>query len=177
MFYSIINEKIKYYFADFGYSRIKINDFLLSAAPELFIGLEYVEYYNNRKDLMQFTDNVLSDEKSLLNQDEINKLKLEEIKKNIKKDLYSPFYSKRLFIGDGLYNLDNENYSIYEPLNMINYLSELLEIDSSYCKEMIGEKFKLYIQPMQGGNYYNKYIKYKNKYKTLLNETKYNYIR
>jgi hypothetical protein len=177
MFYSNINGKIKYYFADFGYSRIKINDFLLSAAPKNYLLKKYVEYYNNRKDLMQFTDSVLSYIDKMLNEDEINTLKLKEIKKNIEKNKSYPFYTKRLFTGEGLYNLGNENYSIYEPLNMINYLSELLNIDSSYCKEMIGEKFKSYIPSMQGGNYYNKYIKYKNKYKTLLNETKYNYIR
>ena len=191
------NEDMKYFFADFGFTRIEINSNILCAG--YFQGFESMKsspYYSSRKDLMQLiysTWKYFLYSYDLFNTPEINMHNVELHIFNINMDTrYYSIYYPDIYTRDGNGNINNEMYAIFDPREMLKFFkANKPKYNNALCQKMIGPKWNNYIADSddnehnedgdEGGGgaskpphltggydlYKRKYLKYKMKYTML----------
>jgi hypothetical protein len=177
----------KYFFADFGFTRIEINSNLLCAGYcKGFQSKESCSYYSSRKDLMQliyYMWKYFFPSYDLFNIPVIYMSRVEYYIFNIDpKNKYYSIYYPNIYTREGYENINNIIYTFFDPHEMLKILQIMKpeKFNNALCQKMIGPKWTTYLADDGGGAvppsltggyamYKKKYLKYKMKYTMLKN--------
>ena len=152
VFYTSNSDVIKYFFADFGFASIMINSNILCAG--CFNGFKKNitgHNFSPRRDLMQLVYIIHQYYYSGI-QNDIPAIS--DILRHIfsipgVKPQHSIYYPN-IYVHDGIQNIGDDAYSIFNPNNMLEYFKKNKSYNLELCKNMVGDRWDEYINKHTG---------------------------